>query len=335
MMKVEEGEMEVLRMRYTRLGRTDLRVSAICFGTWSFGGDWGGVREEESRAAVRKALELGINFFDTAQAYGFGEGEKMLGDALKPEIKNGREEIILATKGGLRPEGPRFRDSSSGWLRRGLEESLRNLGTEYVDLYQVHFPDPQTPFEETAEVMDEFVREGKARYVGVSNYDAEQMRGFEKRRKIDTLQPPYHLFRRDIEKEVLPYCREHGIGVLVYGPLAHGLLSGKMAPDQRFAEDDWRAESDLFRGENFRRNLEKVEELKRFAEERGYTVAQLAVAWTLANPDVDVAIVGARSPDQIEGTAPAAELRLSEEDLREIEEIMRGAVPVGGPSPEG
>ena len=160
------------------------------------------------------------------------------------------------------------------------------------------------------------------------------MAEFEKTRKIDGLQPPYHLFRRDIEDEILPCCQEHGIGVLVYGPMAHGLLSGKMTPDQELAEDDWRQGSDLFQGDNFRTNLEKVEELKKFAEERDHTVAQLAVAWTLANPAVDVAIVGARRPDHIEGTAPAAEFELSEDDLREIDSIMQGAVMVGGPSPE-
>lgn len=323
-------------MRYTRLGQTDLEVSRVCFGTWQFSGEWGTVEERGSEAAMHRALELGINFFDTAQAYGFGAAEQLLGKALEPEIKNRRDEVVLATKGGLRIEGDQLlRDSSPEWLRRGVEDSLRYLGTDYIDLYQVHWPDHDTPFEETAGALDEMVREGKMRYVGVSNFDAEQMAEFEKTRKIDSLQPPYHLFRRDIEAETLPYCQEHGIGVLVYGPLAHGLLSGKMSPDQEFDEDDWRAQSDLFQGENFQRNLETVEELKRFAEERGGTVIQLAIAWTLANPAVDVAIVGARNPDHIEGSAPAAEFDLSEEDLREIENIMQGAAAVGGPSPEG
>jgi aryl-alcohol dehydrogenase-like predicted oxidoreductase len=323
-------------MRYVKFGRTGLDVSAICFGTWQAGGDWGAPQEEDLKAAIRRALDLGINFFDTAQAYGFGASERLLGEALEPEIKNRRDEVILATKGGLRMEGDTLlRDSSPGWLRKGVEDSLRFLGTDYIDIYQVHWPDPDTPFEETAGALEDLVKEGKIRYVGVSNYDAKQMAEFEKTRKIDSLQPPYHLFRRDIEKEILPYCAEHGIGVLVYGPLAHGLLSGNMTPDQHFAEGDWRAHGDLFQGEGFRHDLEKVEELKRFAADRGHTVAQLAVAWTLANPAVDVAIVGARRPDHIEGTAPAAEFDLAEEDLREIENIMQGAVPVGGPSPEG
>lgn len=323
-------------MRYTLFGQTDLNVSIVCFGTWQAGGSWGAVEEDDLKSAIRRARELGINFFDTAQAYGFGASEKLLGEALEPEIRNRREEVVIATKGGLRMEnGQMYRDSSPGWLRQGLEDSLRFLGTDYIDIYQVHWPDPDVPFAETAGALEEMVEEGKIRYVGVSNYDVAQMAEFEQTRKIDSLQPPYHLFRREIEDEILPYCEEHGIGVLVYGPLAHGLLSGKMTPDTRIPDDDWRASSPLFQGENFKKNLEKVEELKRFADERRHTVAQLAVAWTLANPAVDVAIVGARRPDQIEGTAPAAEFNLSEEDLREIEDIMRDAVAVGGPSPEG
>ncbi len=323
-------------MRYTLFGQTDLNVSTVCFGTWQAGGSWGAVEEDDLKRAIRQARELGINFFDTAQAYGFGASEKLLGEALEPEIKNRREEVVIATKGGLRMEnGQMRRDSSPDWLRQGVEDSLRFLGTDYIDIYQVHWPDPNVPFAETAGALEEMVEEGKIRYVGVSNYDVAQMAEFEQTRRIDSLQPPYHLFRREIEDEILPYCEEHGIGVLVYGPLAHGLLSGKMTPETRIPDDDWRASSPMFQGENFKKNLEKVEELKRFAAERGHTVAQLAVAWTLANPAVDVAIVGARRPDQIEGTAPAAEFDLSEDDLREIEDIMRDAVAVGGPSPEG
>ncbi len=323
-------------MRYAKLGRTDLEVSRICFGTWQAGGEWGAVEEGDAKAAVRRALELGINFFDTAHAYGLGASEKLLGESLAPEISGRRDEVVIATKGGLRAEGGGVvRDSSPGWLRLGIEESLRNLGTDYVDLYQVHWPDADTPFEETGRALDEFVEEGKTRHVGVSNFDAEQMAALERTRKIETLQPPYHLFRRDIEGEVLNYCRRSRIGVLVYSPLAHGLLSGKFDPDAELHEDDWRASSSVFSGDELRGNLEIVKELARYAGERGQTVAQLAVAWTLANPDVDAAIVGVRRPDHIEGTAPATDVDLSADDLREIEEIVEGAVPIGGPSPEG
>src|SRR5215212_8301144 len=169
-------------MRYTRLGRTDLEVSRVCFGTWQFSGEWGTVEERDSEAAIRRALELGINFFDTAQAYGFGAAEQLLGKALEPEIKDRRDELVLATKGGLRMEGDQLlRDSSPGWLRQGVEDSLRFLGTDYIDLYQVHWPDLETPFEETARALDELVQEGKIRYVGVSNFDAQQMAEFEQR----------------------------------------------------------------------------------------------------------------------------------------------------------
>lgn len=324
-------------MRYTQFGETDLNVSRISFGTWQFGGEWGSTDEQELRGAIRKALELGINFFDTAQGYGFGAAEQVLGNALEPELKSSREDVVLATKGGLRMDNSEglVRDSSPEWLRQGVEDSLRYLGTDYIDLYQVHWPDPDVPFAETAGTLEELVTEGKIRYVGASNFDAGQMAEFEQTRKLDGLQPPYHLFRREIERDILPYCEENGVGVLVYGPLAHGLLSGKMSEDTQLDSDDWRAGSPLFQGENYRRNLEKVEELKRYAAERGVTVAQLSIAWTLANPAVDVAIVGGRRPDHIEGTASAIDLELSDEHLRRIEEVMEGAVSVGGPSPEG
>jgi len=226
------------------------------------------------------------------------------------------------------------RDSSPAWLRQGLESSLRALGTDYIDLYQIHWPDPKTPFEQTARALDDFVRDGKVRYVGVSNFDISQMETFGRTRRVDTLQPPYDLFRRDIEQTALPYCVGHGIGVLIYGPMAHGLLAGAMTPATTFAAGDWRSTSDLFRGQAFRRNLQIVDELRQFAQQRGCTVAQLAIAWTLANPAVDVAIVGARRPAQIEQTAPAAEIHLTATDLAEIERITTAAVSAGGPAPE-
>ena len=183
--------------------------------------------------------------------------------------------------------------------------------------------------------MGQFVTEGKVRYVGVSNFDVAQMREFEKTRKIDTLQPPYHLFRRDVEKEILPYCQEHGIGVLVYGPLAHGLLGGGYTPQTTFASDDWRSRSPAFRGELFEGNLRVVARLRNLADRQGITVPQLAIAWVLANPAVDVAIVGARRPQQLTQTAVASDVELSEKTLQEIAQIIKDAAPTGGPSPEG
>jgi aryl-alcohol dehydrogenase-like predicted oxidoreductase len=322
-------------MQYTQLGDRGPKVSRIAFGNWSAGGDWGSVDRSAAIAAMREAIDLGITLFDTARAYGFGAAEEVLGEALRPEISSARESIVIATKGGLRNEnGLPVRDSSPAALRSDLEASLRSLGTDYVDLYQVHWPDPATPIAETAQTLDAFVREGKVRYVGVSNYDARQMTAFQQVRPLDTLQPPYHLFRRDIEESILPFAQEHGIGVLVYGPMAHGLLSGGMTEATTFAADDWRSKNDMFTGDAFRRNLGIVGRLEAFASERGVTVGRLAIAWTLANPAVDVAIVGARNPGQIRGTAPAADLKLSPEDLAAIDLIVRDEIPVGGPAPE-
>jgi len=323
-------------MEYVQLGSRGPQVSRIAFGNWSAGGDWGGVDRQAAITAHRAALDVGVTFFDTARAYGFGAAEELLGEALRPELRARREELVIATKGGLAqgPDGKPIRNASAGALRRDLEASLRSTGTDYVDLYQVHWPDPATPFAETAEALDDFVREGKVRFVGVSNFDARQMAAFQQTRPIDALQPPYHLFRREIETSILPYAVEHGVGVLVYGPMAHGLLSGRMTETTTFAPGDWRATSDLFHGESFRRNLRIVEELKAFAADRGISVAQLAITWTLANPAVQVAIVGARNPQQIGATAPAVDVRLTADDLARIDAITRAEVPVGGPSPE-
>ncbi len=322
-------------MEYTKLGRTDLRVSRICFGTWQFGGDWGAQEVDENRAAIHRAVELGINFFDTAQGYGWGESERLLGETLRDELRSRRDELVIATKGGLRMAGDTLvRDASPQWLRQGVDESLEALGVDHIDLYQVHWPDPDMPPEETASALEDLVDDGKVRHVGVSNYDADEMEAFDTTRPVETLQPPYHLFRRDIEDSILPWCREQDVGVLVYGPLAHGLLSGKLDAGSTFPDDDWRSGSDLFEGEAFERNLGVIDELRVMAEGHGWTVPQLAVGWTLAQSGVHAAIVGARRPDQIEGTAAAADVELSQDDLAEIDRIMEGAVKVGGPSPE-
>ncbi len=319
------------------LGITGLTVCPVAFGTWQLGGEWGQFDEDQGIAAIRRARELGINLFDTAQGYGFGASERLLGRALRDDLYNRREEVVIATKGGLRmtDEGL-VRDSSPAWLRSGVEDSLRALGTDHIDIYQVHWPDPKIPFSETATALQELVQEGKIGHVGVSNFDAAQIAEFAQTRPVETVQPPYHLFRRGIETELLPYTHQHHIGVLVYGPLAHGLLTGTMHADTQFADDDWRSGSPAFHGSAFARNLEVVDRLKRFAAEHlGCSVAQLAVAWTLANPAVHVAIVGARHPNHIEDSLAAAGLSLGEADLEQIDRIMVGSVATGGPTPEG
>ncbi len=322
-------------MDLTRLGRTDLLVSRICFGTWQFGGDWGQVDRDEALAAIRAARKADINFFDTAQGYGFGLAEQIVGEGLGDELKQRRDDLVIATKGGLRRDGDDLvRDSSPQWLRQGVEESLGHLGVDHIDLYQVHWPDSDTPFEETAGALSELVREGKIRHVGVSNFSTAQMAELDRAISVETNQPPFHLFRREFEQEELPWCREHDVGVLVYGPLAHGLLSGRFKPGDSLPDDDWRSGTDLFTGQAFERNLKVVARLEEIAEAHGHSVAQLAVAWTLAQPGVHAAIVGARRPAHIEGTAAAVDVELSADDLKEIDAVMADAVTVGGPSPE-
>ena len=321
-------------MKKVKLGRSDLQVSRIAFGTWQLGGDWGATDEQAAIKAIRHAFDLGINFFDTAQGYGFGASEGLLATALAGVP---RDRVVIATKGGLRPTagGGVERDSSPEWIRRGVEDSLKALQTDHIDLYQVHWPDPSVPFEETAGALAELVTAGKLRHVGVSNFDAAQMEAFSATLPVETLQPPYHLFRREIEASILPYTRAHDIGVLVYGPLAHGLLGGGMNAETRFAPGDWRSNTDLFQGEAFRRNLRVVSALERFAEfELGTTVGRLAIAWTLANPAVHVAIVGTRNAKHVDDAVAATEVVLDDQVLRRIDELVADEIPVGGPTPE-
>ena len=319
-------------MRYTRLGRSGLNVSRICFGTWQFGGDWGSIDRDEAIGAVRAALDAGVTFFDTAQAYGFGTSEALLAEALGDDIH--RDDVIVATKGGLRQaDGGVQRDSSPEFLRDGVEQSLAKLGVEAIDLYQVHWPDHETPFEETGAALKELVDAGKIRHVGVSNFSPTEMEQLSRTIEVETDQPPYNLFNRAVEADVLPWCREHEVGVLAYGPLSHGLLSGRFDPSQ-LEDNDWRRGHQPFEGEALERNLEAVERLTEFAEQRGHTLPQLAVAWVLAQPGATVAIVGARRPAHVEGIAPAAEVSLSEDDIAEIDELT-GAARAWGLTPEG
>jgi aryl-alcohol dehydrogenase-like predicted oxidoreductase len=318
------------------LGRSGLKVSPICFGTWELGGEWGAVDHSTATTAIHRAREVGINFFDTAQGYGFGASEEMLGVALADELRSARDDVVIATKGGLRREGERLvRDASPEWLRQGVDASLRALGVDVIDLYQVHWPDPNTPFAETAGALGELVAAGKIRHVGVSNFSPQQMEAFAEHGPLETLQPPYHMFRREIEEAVLPYCRDHDIGVLVYGPLAHGLLAGAMTPSTRFAPDDWRSQSSDFTGATFQRNLAVVDRLEQFAAERAVSLPVLAVAWALANPAVDAAIVGITDPNQLKDAVDAVQVRLSPGDRAELDGILTNSAPVHGPSPEG
>jgi aryl-alcohol dehydrogenase-like predicted oxidoreductase len=319
-------------MRYVRLGKTELHVSEVGLGTWAFGGEWGAFDADEAKSVVHRALELGVTLFDTAQGYGFGLSERLLGEALGGVP---REDVIVATKGGLRREGDTLvRDCSPDWLTSGVESSLRESGTDYIDLYQLHWPDEDTPFEATGEALADLKDQGKIRHVGVSNFSPEQMDALSRAVPVETLQPPYHPFRRGIEAEILPYAAEHDIGVLVYGPLAHGLLSGRMTAHPAFREDDWRSHHPDFRGETYARNQRAAERLGELAASLGVSLPRLAVAWALSHPAVDVTLIGARRPGQLDETVAASGLELPEEARAAIDRILAGAAPVSGPSPE-
>ena len=310
-------------------------VSPIAFGTWQLGGEWGQFDEDHAIEAIRHARGLGIDFFDTAQAYGFGTSERLLAKALGDDLRDARDDVVIATKGGLRPvDGGVERDASPEFLREGVEASLEALGVDRIDLYQVHWPDPDTPFAETGAVLAELRDEGKIRHIGVSNYSAEQLAELSEAVPVETLQPPYHLFNREIEDSVLPWCLGHDVGVLVYGPLAHGLLTGTIDTDSEFADDDWRSGSPMFSKPNLARNLDVVRQLSEVADGLGCTLSQLAVAWTLVHPAVHVAIVGSRSREHIEEAVDALAVHLGEEDLQRIITIMQGAIGAEGPSPE-
>lgn len=307
-------------------------VSRLAFGTWQLGGDWGPTDTASALDAIRRAVDEGVTLFDTAQAYGFGQSEHLLSAALRGVP---REDVVIATKGGLRPtDGGLVRDASAHSIREGVHASLRALGTDYVDLYQLHWPDPATPVHETAAALASLIAEGKVRHVGVSNLDVEQMEAFEVTAPVETLQAPYDLIRRDIEAEVLPYAAAHDVGVLVCGPLAHGLLSGSLGPHSRFARDDWRSKSPLFQGASYARNLRAVAGLGVLATELGFTLPQLALGWTLSNPAVHVAIVGTRDRDHVDEALAVSEIDLDDEVMERIDDLMADAVPVSSPPPE-
>ncbi|HYU20557.1 MAG TPA: aldo/keto reductase [Chloroflexota bacterium] len=318
-------------MEYRAFGRTGLQVSAMGFGSWPMSGDrYGPIEDEEAVRAVHRALEVGVTCFDTAPGYGSGHSEEVLGRALGRR----RNDVVLVTKCAIRPDPSTKtigRDASRANILREIDDSLRRLGTDVVDVYLVHWPDPKVSFEETFSAMDEVVKAGKARFVGVSNFTVDQMRACMNVRRVDVIQVGYHLFDRRMEREIFPFCAEEGIGVMGYGSLAHGLLTGAFTPDTTFVDWDWRAGGVAFgqpilQGENFRRNVELVQQLKKgVAGPRGVPVSQVALAWVLRNPVVSTALVGARAPAEVDENVAGAELRLTGTEIARIEEIMRGA----------
>ena len=310
-------------------GRTGLQVSVIGFGCWEIGGGYGAIEEAEFARAVARALDLGINCFDTAEGYGFGASERALAQALGRR----RRDVVLVTKFGIGyRDKPKMRDASRARVMASIEQSLENLGTDCVDVYLVHWPDRQTPFEETMRALEDVVRQGKARFVGVSNFRRSEIEACMGVRRVDVAQYGWNLFDRRMQREVFPYCRDNGIGVMAYGSLAYGLLTGTFTEETDFGSDDWRARADkmgpiklfdtLFGPEHFPRNLRVVEELKGLAARHGRSLPQLALRWAISNPIVSTALVGCRTVAEVENNVGALGSPIDEDDLREIDAIF-------------
>jgi aryl-alcohol dehydrogenase-like predicted oxidoreductase len=292
---------------------------------------WGGSEEAESIQTIRAAIDSGINLVDTAPVYGFGRSEEIVGKALADGGL--RHRVVIATKVGLewRDEQP-FRNASRQRIMAEVEDSLRRLRTDYIDVYQVHWPDPLTPIEECAGAMLTLYRQGKIRAIGVSNFSRQQMHLFRQVAPIHTAQPPYNLFERESDKEVLPYCLWHGIATFAYGPICRGLLSGRMKSDTRFEGDDQRNTDPKFQRPRYGQYLRAVERLDRFAQDNfGKRVMHLALRWVLDQPGVSVALMGARRPAQLDPVTEVMGWTLTHDAIAEIDRIVRMSVtdPVG------
>lgn len=312
-----------------RIPGIDTPVSRIALGTWAIGGwMWGGTDEARSIETIRGAVQGGINLIDTAPVYGFGRSEEIVGKALEGI----RDQAVIATKVALEwPNEEVRRNASAARIRQEVEDSLRRLRTDRIDLYQVHWPDPQVPHEETARELERLRQEGKILAIGVSNYSPEQLEAFRQFANPSTVQPPYNLFERAIEADVLPYAQRHGLVVLAYGALCRGLLSGRMNAQTRFDGDDLRQGDPKFQAPRFAQYLAAVEALTAFARERhGKSVLALAVRWIL-DQGPTIALWGARKPEQLQGLDEAFGWRLSAEDLAAIDALLAEHVkdPVG------
>ena len=317
-------------MEFHRIHGTELEVSRIALGTWAIGGnDWGGTEENDAIRTIHRALDLGINLIDTAPIYGHGRSEETVAKALAGR----RDQAIVATKFGLQWDDRRlWRNSHRQRIQQELEESLRRLKTDVIDIYQVHWPDLETSFEEPARTMEEMRRAGKIRAIGVSNFSPAQMDAFRKAAPIHTTQPPYNLFERAVERDVLPYAREHSITTLAYSPLCRSLLSGRLRRDTRFADGDIRREDPKFQEPRYSQYLAAVEALDRFARENyGKTVLHLAVRWILDQPAGNVVLWGARRPEQLDPVPEVFGWSLDAVALRMIDAIVATHIkdPVG------
>jgi aryl-alcohol dehydrogenase-like predicted oxidoreductase len=316
--------MPTTQLKTSQLGRTGMEITHVGFGAWAIGGGnwefgWGSQEDEESIAAIQHALKHGINWIDTAAAYGFGHSEEVVGRALEgvSERPYVFTKCSLLEGPGRRVEHSLKRDS----VLREAEASLERLNIDAIDLYQIHWPNPEADLEEGWRALAELKEQGLVRHIGVSNFDVDQLRRIQGIAPVETLQPQYSLIERDVERDVLPFCRREGIGVIVYSPMGSGLLSGGMTREriENMPDDDWRRDDPRFQDPQLTENLELVERLSAIAERHDTVPGAVAVAWTLRHPAVDAAIVGFRRPDQVDPLLIAASLELSDDEVREIE----------------
>ncbi|SHL82113.1 Predicted oxidoreductase [Bradyrhizobium lablabi] len=327
----DQAEALKMSMELTEIHGTSLKVSPVAIGTWAIGGwMWGGTDEAESIATIQAAFEHGINIVDTAPVYGFGRSEEIVGKAIAAGLR--RSDVLIATKAGLQWDGGQVsRNASRARILREVEDSLRRLRTDYIDIYQVHWPDPLVTIEETAEAMLTLLVQGKIRAIGVSNFSVLQMERFRRVAPLHVLQPPYNLFEREIETDLLPYCRKNKIATLGYGALCRGLLSGRMRADTAFDGDDLRRTDPKFREPRFAQYIAAVQKLDRLAQRRfGKRVIHLAVRWML-DQGITTALWGARHPGQLQPVDEVTGWTLDASAKAEIDRILRDTItdPVG------
>lgn len=320
-------------MEYRKLGSSELELSVVTFGAWAAGGwMWGGNEHSESVKAIRASYDMGVTSIDTAPAYGQGTSEQIVGEAIKGIP---RDKVHILTKYGLRwdtKQGEYFfssidnqgkaidlyRYSGKEGIIKECEDSLRLLKTDYIDLYQIHWADPTTPIQETMEAVARLIQDGKVRYAGVCNYDMEQMKEAGKYINLVSDQVPYSMVKREIEKQLIPYILENKKSILAYSPLQRGLLSGKMKQGHQFADGDTRADSAFFNDENIKRTNAFLEKIKPLAAEKNATIGQLVIRWTVEQPGITIALVGARNAEQAIQNARAMEIKLSSEEIELI-----------------
>ncbi len=308
-----------------QLGNSDMHLTAIGFGAWAIGGGnwqygWGAQDDNDSLAAITTALDGGMNWIDTAAVYGLGHSEEVVGQALKQASIR----PYVFTKCSMTWDGDRTIVNSLKQVRAECEASLRRLGVEAIDLYQIHWPNPEPEIEEGWQTMADLQKEGKIRYLGVSNFNVAQMQRAQKIAPITSLQPPYSMLNRGVEAEILPFCEKHGIGVINYSPMQSGLLTGAMTREriENMPEDDHRRNRKEFKEPQLGRNLQLADLLKGIGARHGVEAGVIAIAWTLHHPAVTAAIVGGRSPEQVQGVLPAASFRLNADEFSEIASFL-------------